>query len=58
LLLFVLLGIEPSLHPPHGRVLPAYSSPWLIFAADYTLDVLLIHLAQAKTLLPEGNLTH
>lgn len=22
-----LLGIEPSLHPPHGRVLPAYSTP-------------------------------
>ena len=22
-----LLGIEPSLHPPHGRVLPVYYSP-------------------------------
>lgn len=25
--LFGLPGIEPGLHPPHGRVLPVYYSP-------------------------------
>jgi len=32
-------GIEPGLHPPHGRVLPAYSGPLLLlFLVFFTFD--------------------
>ena len=46
--------IELGPYPPRGQILPLYYTPvnYFLFA------IALMHLAQAKTRLPEGNFAH
>ena len=45
--------IELGLHPPHGRVLPAYSTP-----SYFILAIFLMHFVQALILLPLAKVVH
>ena len=46
-------GVAPGSYPPQGQILLLYYSPFYFLLAS-----VLMHLAQAKTRLPEANLTH
>lgn len=51
--------IELRLHPPHGRVLPAYSTPASLASRIYLVfAIFLMHFVQALTLFPLFKTTH